>query len=228
MKKIIIITLIALLILAVLAGGAIFVFFSGGPEVVQPSGPITAPDLEVAAAGTTNFQIVSAESEVRFKVDEVLRGEPKTVVGITNQVAGNIALDPTNPGNSQVGVIRINARTLKTDNDRRNQTINNRILQTEQFEFIEFAPTALEGFSGEVSIGETVTFQIKGDLTIRDVTKPVTFEVTATPISDTRLEANAKSTLRHKDFGLAIPNVPFVADVSDEVQLEFDFVAVMN
>ena len=57
------------------------------------------------------------------------------------------------------------------------------------------------------------------------MTKPLTFNVTVTPVSDSQIKGNAKATLLRDDFGLTIPSVPTVADVSQEVQLAFDFIA---
>ena len=159
-------------------------------------------------------------------IDEVLRGEPVTVVGRTDQVAGLIAVDPTNPANTTIGTIRVNARTLVTVSDQRNRALNNRILQTDQFEFIEFAPSEIQGLPAQVTLGEPFTVQVSGDLTIRDLTKPVVFEITVTPVSETRLEATATTTIQRADYHLTIPDVPFVADVGEEVQLEIDFVAI--
>jgi hypothetical protein len=36
----------------------------------------------------------------------------------------------------------------------------------------------------------------------------------------------ASTTIQRGDFGLTIPNVPFVANVGEEVLLELDFVAL--
>jgi polyisoprenoid-binding protein YceI len=76
-----------------------------------------------------------------------------------------------------------------------------------------------------VEIGAPFTFQINGDLTVTDVTRPVVFDVTVTPVSESRIEGLAKTTLLHKDFDLAIPDAPLVDEVKDEVILELEFVA---
>lgn len=120
----------------------------------------------------------------------------------------------------------MNARTLTTDNDFRNRAIKNRILSTDQYEFITFTPTQITGLPATGAVGETYSFQIVGDLTIRDVTKAVTFDVTATPLSETRLQGTAQTTIRYADWGIVIPQVRQVASVSDDVRLELDFVAV--
>jgi polyisoprenoid-binding protein YceI len=147
------------------------------------------------------------------------------VVGATDQVAGQIAIDPGAAAASQVGIIQINARTLTTDSDMRNRAIHNRILFTDEFEYITFAPTAITGLPENISVGAPFNFQVTGDLTVRDTTLPVTFEAQVTPVSETRLEGRANTTIRYADFGISIPNVPSVTDVSDDVVLEIDFAA---
>jgi len=179
----------------------------------------------VVPTGAFVAQIVQAESEARFLIDEVLNNEPITVVGATNQIAGELAVDPQDPTKMRVGIIQINARTLTTDNDFRNRAIKNRILFTDQYEFITFEPTEITGLPQSGTVGQTYTFQMTGNLTIRDVTQPVTFEVTATPTTDTRLQGSAQATIRYADFNITIPQVQQVASVSDDVRLEIDFVA---
>ncbi|MEW5986527.1 MAG: YceI family protein [Chloroflexota bacterium] len=183
-----------------------------------------ATDAQAESAQTT-FEIVPAESEVRFELDEDLRGQRKTVVGTTDQVAGQIALDLSNLDNTQVGVIQVNARTLTTDNQMRNRTLQNRILDTSSYEYITFTPTSVAGLPDSAAVGDTITFSIIGDLTIRDVTQEVAFTVEATLISASELSGTATATVLRDDFNLVIPSVPQVANVEEEVELIIDFVA---
>ncbi len=201
---------------------------TAAPTAVAQAAPTVAPSATTAPAvsGPILAQIVPEESEVRFIIDEVLNNAPKTVVGTTNQVAGELSVDPNNPAASQVGVIQVNARTLATDNDFRNRAIKNRILMTDQYEFISFKPIQLTGLPDSVTMGQSYTFKMTGDLTIRDTTKPVTFDVTVTPESTERLKGTAIATVAYADFGLTIPQVQQVASVADNVRLEIDFVAV--
>ncbi len=191
----------------------------------------TAESTDTASApaetAPTVFNIVSDESEVRFILNEVLRGSPNEVTGRTTQVAGQIAVDFANPANSQVGEIRIDARSLATDNELRNRAIRGQILQSsqDQFEFISFKPTSIDGLPASVTMGQPFEFSITGDLTIRDITNPVTFDVTVTPDSETRIEGSASATVQRGDYNLIIPNVPGVANVDEAVKLEIDFVA---
>jgi polyisoprenoid-binding protein YceI len=202
---------------------------SGPVEAVPVSGdqPASGDSTQITAAnpGAVIFEIVQTDSEVRFIIDEVLNGAPNTVVGTTDQVAGEIAIDVDEPSRSQIGTILVNARTLVTDNGMRNRAIKNRILSTDAYEFITFAPTGIAGLPDSVGIGESFSFQVTGDLTVRDVTRQVTFDAVVSPISDERLEGTASTTVRYADLGLAIPQVPSVASVSDDVILEMAFVA---
>lgn len=207
-----------------------------GAQEASVTGAV-APATEVATEETTSevasssdsaailFEIVSEESEARFIIDEVLNGTPTTVVGTTDQVAGQLAVDTTDVAKTQIGIIQINARTLATDSDMRNRAISNRILFTDEYEYITFTPTAIRGLPDEVNVGDSIIFQVTGDLTIRDVTQPVTFEMQVTAVAEDRLEGTATTTISYADFGISIPNVPSVTDVSDTVGLELEFAA---
>lgn len=185
-------------------------------EPTATTAPVSAP---------VTFQIVSAESEVRFSLGEVLAGNPTTVVGRTSELAGELLVDLNDLSTAQLGVIQINAATLATDNNFRNGSIREFILQTDDYPFITFAPTSLTGLPAAAAVGDTITFDIVGDLTIRDVTQSVTFSATVTVVSATQLDGSASTTVNRADFGLEIPSVPNVADVDEEVLLEMDFVA---
>lgn len=190
--------------------------------------PTVVPEAAVTpaqAAAPVVFQLVQAESQARFIIDEVLRGSPTTVVGVTDQVAAQIAIDPANPGATQLGSVTVNVRTMATDNDMRNRAIKNFILNTNNYEFVTFQPTELVGLPETVTVGQPFTFQIVGDLTIRDVTQAVTFEATVTPVSETRIEGLATTVFPYRDFGLSIPDSPSVDTVADNVSLELEFVA---
>jgi polyisoprenoid-binding protein YceI len=184
----------------------------------------STPAVVAPQSGVMVYQISQDDSEVRFNIHEELRGQPKDVIGTSNQVAGELAVDLNDLSTAQLGEIVVNARTLQTDDNRRNQAIRNRILFTDQYELIKFNPTQVSGLSGSAAPGQSFTFQVTGDLTIKDVTKPVTFDVTVTVESAERLMGSAKTSIALADFNLAVPSVPFVANVGETMALEIDFV----
>ncbi len=195
------------------------------PTATATAVPPTDTPEPAAASVLQVYEISQDESEVSFTLQEDLRGIRTTVVGLSNQVAGQIAVNLNDLSTTQVGIIQVNARTLLTDNNFRNNAIRNQILDTNQYEFITFTPTAINGLPDSVPVGETVSFEIVGDLTIRDITNEVVFTVTVTAVSEDRLEGTASTQVLRGDYNLVIPQVQGVANVTDEVLLEITLVA---
>jgi polyisoprenoid-binding protein YceI len=187
-------------------------------------------ETAVVAAGRTLYRIDSANSQASFTLQEDLRGSRIDVVGTTNEVAGDIILDFANPAASQIGTIRINARALETDQDMRNRAIRSRILQSssDEYEFIEFVPTAITGLPDSINVGETHTFEITGNLTLVGQTREVTFTAEATLASESQLNGTAITTIDYTQWGIAIPSAPGVANVTPEVTLSIDFAALQT
>lgn len=216
-KKLIgIVSILVVTILAVL-------IYSFLKPPAKASSPITVDSN--TSSGTVIFQIVPADSTTTFTVDEVLNGSPNTVVGTTNRVAGQIALDPDHPAGTQIGPIQVDARTLVTDKNLRNRSIGKQILDTNNYEYITFYPKMFSGLPDQITYGTSYTFKIGGDLTIKDVTQQVTFDTTVTPVDATHLKGSATTTVLYEDFGISIPKVPSVASVDDQVMLKINFVA---
>ena len=187
-----------------------------------------AMEAQAPAGAPIEFTIVAAESEASFTLEEDLSGVRTTVIGTTTELGGSVSVDLTNPSNSEIGTIVINARTLETDNSFRNRALRSQILQSarDEFEFVVFEPRELSNFSADsVAVGETISFDITGDLTVTDVTRSVTFAAEVTLDSETQISGSAAVNLLHADFGLTIPEVPRVANVTDDVDLKLKFVA---
>jgi len=237
---------------AVAVGAAAFAYvfyFAGGsgepstelttPEVIAStttsgaSGPSStlgdATSTSGSEAGTTQFVIDPEQSTASFSIDEVLRGSPNTVIGTTDQVAGQVAVDPSDLSTAQFSPIVVNARTFATDSGQRDRLIRGPVIlnsASDEFELITFTPTSVEGLTDAAIVGDTYEFQVTGDLTIRGVTQTVTFDVTVEMVDASTISGTATTEVLRSDFEIGIPNVPSVADVTDEVGLTLDFVAV--
>ena len=203
----------------------------------DPASPADLPAETVAEAPPTDsqptarpgefvtFRFDPSATEVRFVIGEILGGAPNTVIGVNDQVSGEILINASNPGASQIGAIEIAADGFATDNNLRNRAINQFVLQSGSFPVITFTPTSIAGIPDEVSPGAVLTLQIEGDLTIREVTQPVSFEATITVISENEIKGTAAATIARSDFELTIPSVPRVAGVDEHLLLELDFIA---
>ena len=198
------------------------------PSAVEESGE-TGATAGTQTQTTDSPEVVELElaegTEVRFVIFEELRGEPFRVVGVTTEVVGRVRMDLSDLARSQMGEILINARTFVTDSSNRNRAIRGPILAAEQYEFITFSPSEIIGLSGAAETEGEWSFSVTGELTVRDITRPVTFEVVARWAADDRLQGEASATVLRSDFDLQIPSVAFVANVADEVRLELDFTA---
>jgi polyisoprenoid-binding protein YceI len=234
-------------IAVVVGGGLAYLYFAGGSG--EPSTQLTTPPLAAATSTTAGdvsttegtapvttggsssvqaFVIDPAQSSASFEIDEVLRGSPKRVVGTTSELAGQVQVDPAAPATLQFSQIVVNARTFETDSGNRDRAIRGPVVlnsASDEFEFITFDVTAVEGLSDPLLVGEEVTFSVTGDLLIRETVNPVTFEVTASMIDDVTIEGSAVATVLRSDYGIGIPQAPGVADVGDEVVIRLDFVA---
>ena len=216
---------IVVMVVGVVLIGVVWLLFLR--PTVTPTAPLQAIPVTIDgnASNFTTFEITSAESEVTFQLNETLRGLPTTVVGGSREIAGQIAINFDDVPESLVGPILINARTLATENTFRNNAIHNFILDTEVHELITFRPTEINGLPASVISGEPVTFQIKGELTIRDVSQVVTFNTTVTLNGRTELLGFASAQITRSDFALQIPSAPGVANVSEDVVLTISFTA---
>jgi polyisoprenoid-binding protein YceI len=169
--------LLAIAGVAVVAAASAYAFLRPTAESSQPVAAVPIPptaDVAGASAGMTVYEIAPERSQARFVIDEVLRGQPNTVVGQTDQVSGQIALDPELPSNARIGMILINARALATDDNQRNNAIRRFILVTDEHEYITFRPTTLTGLPATANQGQPYTFQIAGELTMRGATRVAT------------------------------------------------------
>jgi polyisoprenoid-binding protein YceI len=200
------------------------------PTAAQPSQP--TPDESAgsgqAADGPAVYTFLAGETVARFVIEEILSGNPKTVVGSTDKVSGAIELDLANPQQASVGAIEVDLTGLETDNGFRNRAIQDAILLTGQEgnRVATFVPTSIEGLPEQIEVGTAYPLMVTGDLTVKGATRQVTFSASVTPVSADRLEGQASLTIPYAELGVNIPRLPpQVASVEDEVTLEIQFAA---
>lgn len=174
--------------------------------------------------GTTLFAVDTTRSSASFTIDEVLRGVPKTVVGTTDEVAGQLVIDLDEPRGAQFSDFALLAGTLRTDSSLRDSALRDRILFTNDNPLIAFSPARLLNLPEAVEVGEAVSFSIEGSLTVAGVANQERFSVEATAVSPTEIHLQANTTIRRSDYDIAIPNVPGVANVSEEVGVRLELV----
>lgn len=173
------------------------------------------------------FKFIPGESQVSYEVGEVFLNQGNAfnvAVGITSEINGEISVDRQNPQNSSVGVVRVDISKFTSDSPRRDSTIRDRFLQSSQFPIVEFVPGEIQGLPETYQEGEEITFQILGNATIREVTRPVTFDVTMVGNGDT-ITGEATTTILMSDFGFGPISIAGILNTEDEVKVKLVFVA---
>jgi polyisoprenoid-binding protein YceI len=201
----------------------------------QPTQPTAAtkaaqPQATTAAAPATGAAVVyhidAGQSEAHYEVAETFfqGNRLNLAVGRTKGIAGDVLVDFANPANSQIGPIVIDVSQLTSDEGRRDNFIRNNALQSSQYPQATFKPTKVEGLPASVKPGDQLTLKVTGDLTVKQTTKPVTFDVTLTANQD-KLTGEATAQVLLSDFGVG-PIQLAMLQTEDKAKLVFDFVAL--
>jgi polyisoprenoid-binding protein YceI len=184
------------------------------------------PGIEAYAqspGAQVRYNVVADRSEARYRIREQLAGInfPSDAVGSTRAIDGGIVLDAQGrvvTGNSR---LTVDLRTLQSDRDRRDNYVRRNTLETDRFPMVVFVPSEVRGLSSPLPQTGTASFELVGDLTVRNVTRPLRWEAMAT-FNGSEVSVQAKTAFRFGDFDLSIPRVASVLSVDDNIRLEAD------
>ena len=176
-----------------------------------------------SSSGTIRFVLVPEKSEARFRVREQLVNVslPNDAIGKTREFTGTLVVKPDGTLVSPDSKFVVNMGTLATDRPQRDNFIKRSVLQTDQYPTAVFVPTQVTGLPSPLPQSGQVSFKLTGDLTIRNVMKPVTWDVTA-QVQGNDLTGQATTTFKFGDFNLTQPRVPVVLSIEDNIKLELD------
>ncbi len=187
-----------------------------------PNLPVTAEEIMVP----TTYEIVPAESVVSYGVGETFAGRTYNyAIGVTSEVQGEMLLDPTNPSASQIGPITIAIVTFQSDNFLRDERIQNEFLESATYPLAVFTPTELRGLPNRYVPEETLTFEMVGELNVRETSVTTTFQVTAR-LENGKLLGTAMTRVLMTDFGFTPPVIAGFIETENEVDITFEFVAL--
>ena len=165
----------------------------------------------------TNWQLDPAHSEVTFRVRHLVIA---TVSGKFDKFSSTVTTDGDDFSNANIE-FSVETASVNTGVDARdNHLRSDDFFNSEKFPLMTFKSTSLKKISG----GE---YQLDGNLTIRDVTKPISLNVefggTATdPYGNHKAAFEVTGKLNRKEFGLRWDAITEAggAVVSDEVKLQ--------
>jgi len=182
----------------------------------------------VQLGSTAVFVILPDESEISYEVGETLINRDNrfaVAIGHTTQIEGEIFVDRENPSASTINPISVDISKLTSDSNRRDYALRDRFLLSSQYPIATFNPTEINGLPGNYSDVERVEFQTTGDLTVREVTRQVTFDVSVEIVGNT-LEGEASTTILMSEFDAGPISIAGILNTEDEVFLNFKFKAV--
>jgi len=190
------------------------------------AGNTTARTLkDVDPSKVYTFQIVPEQTQASYAVHEVLLGQSRTTVGTTNSVQGQFQLG-VKDGKPYIALsqLRVDLRTLTSDNRLRDEAIKRQWLESNKYPYADFVAKEVADFPSDPVEGEDIHFKVTGDMTIRNITKSVTFDITANIRGDT-LTGTGTTQIFMKDFGFSAPDIAGRFTVTDGVTLTVKGVA---
>lgn len=154
--------------------------------------------IEAAPGATTKttWKLDPSHTLVEFSAKHLMI---TTVKGRITDVEGTIVMDEKNPRNSSVEAT-LKAVSIDTRTEQRDQHLRSAdFLNAELFPEIKFRSTRIEG--------DKDSFKLTGDLTIRDVTRPITLDISfegqqTDPWGGERIGFSGSGKIDRRDFGL--------------------------
>lgn len=156
----------------------------------------TAAEGEPTDAGIEGTWSVTTGSQAGYRVKEVLFGQDAEAVGRTAGVTGTMEITGTTVTATDV---EVDMTSVTSDEDRRDGQFQGRIMDTATHPTATFSLTEPIELGTVPADGDEVTHTVTGDLTLRGVTKPVTFELTAR-INGAVIEANGSIAVDFDEF----------------------------
>ena len=211
---------------AIVGGPWVYINFVREPAADSFVSEATTTSLGETSSATTGFFAldptgtwnVVAESQVGYRVNEVLFGQRVAAVGRTSGVTGSVTIADLTVTNAE---FTADMTTVKSDDPRRDAQFESRIMDVLNYPTAGFVltspitidPTALAG---------TVTHQASGSLTLRGVTKPVNVTIVST-IQNSQIVLAGEVTVVFADWSIPNPSIPGIS-TEDSGVLEFQLV----
>ena len=228
-RRLIATVLLGAIALAVFGYGIILIYAN---FINDPEAALTTADLEQVVTATTiassNTEAppsfdglegpwrATEESELGYRVDEVLFGVITQGVGRTNQITGSLIIEGAVITTAD---FEVDVASIRSDDSRRDGQFRGRIMNAAEFPTARFELTGPIDLGVLPAAGQQVTATATGILTLRGETREVTFEVTAQH-SDTRIGVLGEIEIVFADYLIANPSISGIA-VEDNGLLEF-------
>lgn len=210
-----------------------------GPLPTQPVGSYPAPanptpagDAYPAPTPAANpggsiatFVIVPEETEASYSIEETFLNQNNalnTAIGRTSAVQGQLSLNYADPTQSAFGEFVVDISTLTSDRSMRDNRIRREWLESSKFPLATFTVKEVRNFPANPQEGQVIAFQLVGDLKIKETSREMTWDVTATLTGD-KLTGVATIAFLLADFNIPVPNVAGILSVTDGLTVTLNF-----
>lgn len=192
------------------------------PPVGAPAATAVLPDPALAAL-TGEWAIDPAHSRIGFSVRHAM---VTTVRGAFAEYQSRLYFDGRDPARSKAEII-LSTASVDTGVEQRDAHLVGRdFLDARTYPRMRFTSTSVELTGADV-------YRMSGDLTIRDVTRPVVLELTyighvTDPFGYERVGFDGTTTIDRSEWGLTYNSrlAEGGAMVSEKVRLQFDIAAI--
>jgi polyisoprenoid-binding protein YceI len=222
------VVLLAVAIVLVVAGVAFYlvVLRDDPPDRVALSPESETSESSADASPSGRWVVRTGDDTfVGYRVRETFAGlsVASDAVGRTNDVQGTLTVE----GDTTVSAAEVTAglQALESDEERRDNAIRGRGLETDRFPESTFALTGPIELPSPPAQGEEVTATAPGDLTLHGVTRPVDVPVEARWNGGT-IEVVGTIDVDFADYDIEPPSVGGFVSVEDEGEIELQLTFV--
>lgn len=236
-KRYIWLTAIAVVLVIIVAGT--FVYASrfantvsqthkaAGAIILSPTVTGAATGTSIASASLQTFQIVPAQTTASYSVYEnlIFQNKPNNdAVGTTQSVQGSFRIQTGASPIVTAMSIKVDLSTLHTDSQMRDNYVQQHTLETSTYPDATFVSVSTQGLPTSYNDGQTVHFQLTGNMTMHGKTNKEVFDVQGEVVNKT-VTGKATSTIYMTDFGIQPPNLANIAIAQNKVVVTLTFTA---
>ena len=225
---------IGVVIVSIIVGTLVYTsrFASAVSQTHTASGPIIVSPVATgtgAASSTSSktFQIVPAQTTASYSVYEnlVFQNKPNNdAIGTTHSVQGNFHIQTGASPLVAAMNMKVDLSTLQTDSQRRDDYVRQHALETDTYPDATFVSVSTQGLPTSYNDGQSVHFQLTGNLTMHGKTNKEVFDVQGKVVGKT-ITGTATSTIYMTDFGIQPPNLANIAISQNKVLVTIKFTA---
>jgi polyisoprenoid-binding protein YceI len=230
LRRVLVGVLIALLIV-VLAGALLVrqIVFGGTPTLHHTATtPDIGPCITTPSAGSQAFVLGSKQTSASYTVHFQAAGQPApgTVTGETGNVDGELLLSRQPVQTIQFLKVTVDLRSLDSGSADRDEHIRTDTFETAKYPLATFMAQQAQTISRSYSEGQSIQFQLAGELTLHGVTHPATFAMEGR-LNGKTVSGSGTAIVHLNDFGMKDPEITTVVPItiSKDISLTISFTA---